>query len=152
MSTEMTRLINISKGRLQDIDPSAPVISITDRYSSGVSIPGKDQRPLLQVRFFPRDYAPELAEEHCMTAEIADSIIKFTEDQRKAGHKVIYVQCGEGRIRSYTVTTLLEELDGFIRDTPHCCIRSGVMDRYTQRIMGARIDVYKDSLAEEESM
>lgn len=153
MSTEMTRLINISKGRLQNVDPKAPVISITDRYSNGVAIPGKDQRPLLQVEFFPRDHAPEIAEDRCMTAEMADSIIKFAEDQRKAGHKVIYVQCGEGRIRSYTIVTLLEELDGFIRDTDQCCIKSGIMDRYTQRIMGDRVDVYKESLeAEEESM
>jgi hypothetical protein len=127
----MTRLVNISKGRLQQVDPKAPVISITDRYSNGVAIPGKDQRPLLQVEFFPRDHAPELGADGCMTAEKAEAIIKFAEEQRDAGAEVIYVQCGEGRIRSFTVCSAIDHLEGFEHDHANSCIKSGIIDRYS---------------------
>lgn len=135
-----TRLVNISKQRLQQVDPKAPVISITDRYSNGVAIPGKDQRPLLQVMFFPRDFAPELDPEGCMTPERAAEIFKFAEEQRDAGAEVIYVQCGEGRIRSYTICTALGQLEGFDHDHANSCIKSGVLDRYTYNILGDELD------------
>ncbi len=141
------RLINISKDRLQQIDPMTPLISISDRYSSPVIIPHKEQRPLLQVEFFPRDHAPEIAEEHCMTPELANSIIKFALDQQKAGAEVIYVQCGEGRIRSFTIVAALEmELEGFHRDASQCCIKQGLLDRYTYHVLGNCLDLYNDEL------
>lgn len=136
----MTRLVNISKNRLQQVDPKAPVISITDRYSNGVAIPGKDQRPLLQVMFFPRDHAPELDPEGCMTPERAAEIFKFAEAQRDAGAEVIYVQCGEGRIRSFTICATLAQLEGFEHDHGNSCIKSGILDRYTYNILGDELD------------
>ena len=151
---KQVRLVNISKARVQKIDPKLPLVSITDRYSNGVSIPHKDQRPLLQLEFFPRDHAPEIAVEHCMTIERADQLIKFIEEQREAGAEVIYIHCTEGRVRSYSVCAALESLPGFYHDHSDACIKTGILDRYTFNLLGDRCDAYDEARsagAEEEA-
>ncbi|MNZ13303.1 hypothetical protein D3C78_301990 [compost metagenome] len=142
--TKTVRLVNISKGRVQRIHHMAPLISISDRYSTPPAIPARDQRPLLLLDFFPADFAPELSKDSLLTAEKADKIIKFVEEQREAGAEVIYVQCGEGRIRSFSVCTALESLDGFHRDANDACIKSGILDRYTFNLLGDRVDQYEE--------
>ncbi|MNO25622.1 hypothetical protein D3C76_154640 [compost metagenome] len=144
----MVRLVNISKGRVQQIDHKAPLISICDRYSTPAAIPGRGQRPLLLLEFFPADHAPEISKEHLMTEAKADAVIKFVEEQREAGHEVIYVNCGEGRVRSYSVCAALESLEGFHHDHANACIKQGILDRYTFNLLGDRIDAFEEARAE----
>lgn len=150
------RLINISKKRVGDIDKNAPLISINDYYSEPPAIPNRDNRPLLFSTFFPGDHAMSSDDkERLMTAERAQKIIEFCIAQRNDGHEAIYVQCGEGRIRSYTVCTVLEDYlhgDVFEHDRENACIKHGIVDRYTFHMMRPVIDGYgKDHVVKEEA-
>lgn len=128
------RLTNISKQKVSQIPIDAPLISISDKYSPGAAIPNKDNRPLLRIDFFPGDHMSEDERDHCMRPEVAKKIFDFVNEHKDKG--LIYVNCGEGRIRSYTVVDTLESLlfeQGVRRDSSLACIKQGVTDRYTYR-------------------
>jgi len=136
----MTRVVNISKKRVFELPSDAPLISISDAYSVGVAIPNEKNRPLLKLEFFPRDHAPEISEDRCMTQERAEKIFAFVEEQVAAGAEVIYVQCTEGRVRSFTICATVGQLEGVTHDHASSCIKSGILDRYTCNILGDELD------------
>lgn len=140
------KLANISKTRVQSINPNAPLISIGDYYSLPVAIPNRENRPLLFVDFFPGDHAmPGDHPSRMLTAEKAEQIVKFVEAQRKAGAEIVYVQCGEGRIRSYTIATTIENyLEGFRHSPEDACIKQGIVDRYTYSILRKVLNKHAD--------
>lgn len=128
------RLTNISKQAVREIPHDAPLISISDRYSSGTAIPNKGKRPLLEIKFFPGDHIQKDQMEHCMTPALAKQIFDFVKEHKDKG--LIYVSCGEGRIRSYTICDTLETLmfcEGVRRDCTLASIKQGVLDRHTHR-------------------
>ncbi len=133
-NSPILRLTNISKQAVQKIPHDAPLISISDRYSPGTVIPNKDKRPLLEIKFFPGDHIEEHQKQYAMTQEIAKQIFDFVEEHKDKG--LIYVNCGEGRFRSFTVCETLESLmfgQGVRRDRTLATIKEGVLDRYTYR-------------------
>lgn len=136
----MTRVVNISRKRVAEIPNTAPLISISDAYSVGVSIPNEKNRPLLKLEFFPRDHAPEISEDRCMTQERAEKIFAFVEEQVAAGAEVVYVQCTEGRVRSFTICAIVSQLENVDHDHDSSCIKSGILDRYTYNTMGDELD------------
>jgi predicted protein tyrosine phosphatase len=139
------RLTNISKQEVGKIPNDAPLISISDKYSSGAAIPNKDNRPLLRVDFFPGDHTGENERDHCMRPEVARQIFDFVNEHMDKG--LIYVNCGEGRIRSYTVCETLETLlldKGVRRDSSLASIKHGVLDRYTYRQLVEYYERYID--------
>lgn len=131
------RLVNISKQRVATIEEDAPLVSICDPRGIPPQIPNRGNRPLLFLEFYPADNAmPSDHPSQQFTEEKARKFFKFLEEQKAAGAKVVYIQCGEGRIRSWT---LAEEasclLDGFVHDTVNASIQKGIIDRYTRRIL-----------------
>lgn len=144
------RLVNISKARVQNVDHNAPLISISDSHSGHVPVPNETKRPLLRLSFFPGDNAMPGDEGRLMTVERARQVAEFVEEQRKAGAQIIYVQCGEGRIRSWTIcTTVAHRLDGFTHDSDNGCIKSGIVDRYTHRMMSHELISFAKQLDEQ---
>lgn len=128
----MRLISNISKDAVSSIPPMAPLISISDRYSSRPTIPHKEQRPLLMVDFFPGDHLE--GSHYLITEQMALDIKRFIDSVPDGEH--IYVHCTEGRIRSYTVVTAL---CGYIGNLQRCTksssIKTGVIDRYTDRVL-----------------
>ncbi len=99
---------NIGKNKFDNQSRSCPVISISDRYSSGACIPGsKAGRNILYLDFFPGDHFEN--KELCITEEHAKQIREFIlalpDDTTE-----LLVNCGEGKIRSYTVCTVLHRM------------------------------------------
>lgn len=141
------RLVNISKGRVSRVDHNAPLVSISDAYTLPPEIPNRDKRPLLLLEFFPGDHAtPNESRERLMTAEKASLLINFIEAQRKAGAEVIYFQCGEGRIRSYTLATCAwRYLEGYRHDTANACVSQGIIDRYTFNMAARAMEDYLET-------
>lgn len=130
------RLINISKQRVATVDPNAPLVSICDPNGLPPHIPNRENRPLLFLEFYPGDHAmPEDRPNQLFTTSKARKFIDFINAQKEAGAEAIYIQCGEGRIRSWTLAEQAHcELEGFDHDTENASIKSGIIDRYTRRI------------------
>lgn len=128
----MTRVTNISREMVLKIPIDAPIISIGDRYSQFTDIPNHENRPVLRVNFFTGDHAsPDMAE-HTLNEEHAEKILAFVKEN--LDKEVIYVQCGEGRIRSYTVCDALSYAfieEGVIHDHELATIKTGIIDRHT---------------------
>jgi len=128
------RITNIGKDALQTIDYKAPLISISDRYSHGYSIPGKDTRPLLQLDFFPGDHLDEQEKKYALTEKQVGRVVEFVEANRDNG--LVYIQCGEGRIRSYTLCVSLSRMMANVtHDSSIASIKQGVVDRYTRKVI-----------------
>lgn len=131
------RVINISKQRVQSVDVNTPIISICDPRGIPPQIPNRENRPLLLLEFYPADHAmPEDRPEEKMTEAKTKRIVDFVKAQKEAGHERIFVQCGEGRIRSFTICTMLEDyMEDVQHDREEACIKEGIIDRYTRNIM-----------------
>lgn len=135
---ETLRLTNIGKHHLPNIPHDAPLISITDRYSMAPVIPNRDKRPVLFATFFPGDHLTSTERHEGMTPDLARKIVKFVEENRDKKH--IFVQCGEGRIRSWTICSVLERmLDFTVHDTERATIKQGMVDKYTHNILMSTI-------------
>ncbi|MCY1300586.1 hypothetical protein D9M68_19750 [compost metagenome] len=137
----MTRLLNIGKDRLNKIPKDAPLVSISDAYSSAPEIPNRQNRPILFLSFFPGDHFQENTDpERLFTKEKGQQVVAFCEEHRKAGADAIYIQCGEGRIRSYTLCTLINQMEGYQHDHANSSVQRGVIDRVTARMLGEVVD------------
>jgi hypothetical protein len=137
----MTRLLNVGKDRLATIPKDAPLVSISDAYSSSPTIPNQQNRPVLFLSFFPGDhFHNDIDPERLFTKEKAEELVTFCEEHRKAGAEAIYMQCGEGRIRSYTLCTVINEMEGYSHDHANSSFRTGVIDRVTARYLGEVVD------------
>lgn len=135
---DFLRLTNIGKHQVQDIPRDAPLISIFDKYSYPAQIPNEKDRPVLRLNFFPGDHLDANERHEGMTPEIARQVIDFVQDNREQGH--IYVQCGEGRIRSWTICSVLSrQLDFILHDTEISAIKSGNVDRWTHSVLRSTI-------------
>ncbi len=132
----MTRVTNISREMVLKIPIDAPIISIGDRYSQFTNIPNHENRPVLRVNFFTGDHASPDVANHILNDEQAEKILTFVKEN--LDKEVIYVQCGEGRIRSYTVCDALSyaliEQD-VIHDHELASIKTGIIDRHTARTL-----------------
>lgn len=130
------RLVNISKQRVGQVDANTPLVSICDPRGIPPHIPNRENRPVLFLEFYPGDHAmPEDRPHELFTDGKCKRFIDFINAQKEAGAEVIYIQCGEGRIRSWTLAEQAHcELEGFIHDTENASIQSGIIDRYTRRI------------------
>lgn len=138
----MIRLVNISKARALALEVNDPIVSISDIYdTSPLDLPHKDTRPFLRVEFFPGDYIESISAENKMTDAKAKSIVDFVIAQRDTGAEVIYFQCGEGRIRSYTCCDVLAMIDGFTHDHGSSCIKQGILDIHTARILSKQTEL-----------
>ncbi len=137
----MIRLVNISKAKAKTLKVNDPIVSISDIYDRDtIHFPNEHIRPILHVEFFPGDHMVACAEENMMTDAKAKSILDFVLAQRDAGAETIYFQCGEGRIRSYTCCDVLSFMDGFIHDHESSCIKRGILDLHTARILSKQTD------------
>lgn len=96
-------LTNIGKPQLTKVSKDYPVISIRDKYSSVAEIPNKEKRRVLHLCFFASDYMPSVADQDQISKEDVANIIALIKLAAEEGHEKVYVQCGEGRIRSYTL-------------------------------------------------
>lgn len=138
----MTRLINIGRDYLKDIPKDAPVVSIRDAYTDGADIPNADSRPILRLSFFPGDALAgmDIDPERMFTVEKGEQLVAFCEEQRKAGADAIYIQCGEGRIRSYTLCSIVGTMEGYMHDRGESTFPQGTIDRVTARILNSIVD------------
>jgi len=129
----MIQVTNIAKDKVGSIPMDAPLISISDKYSYGAAIPNEKNRPLLKLDFFPGDHIDFDNRDHCMRPELAKKIFDFMA-KRKDG-EVVYIQCGEGRFRSYTLCTMLEHLlyPRVRHNRELATVKQGNEDRYTAR-------------------
>lgn len=138
---------NISKDAVKSEPVTLPLISISDRYSKHLEIPGeKKGRHVLRLDFFPGDYFDD--KEKCVKEEHAAAITKFMAELPE-GTTEILVNCGEGKIRSYTVC---EAMYHRFDQIDHHSGR-GQMDRYTfHGLMDAweKQDATADVLAEDQ--
>ncbi|MNY40175.1 hypothetical protein D3C86_1749000 [compost metagenome] len=105
-------------------------------------VPNVEGRPVLFVDFFPGDYLEPQERKHAMSDVRARRIVDFVIENRDKGH--IFVQCGEGRFRSWTICHVMERAFG---NTEHCtelsAVKQGSVDRYTRKVLLDVIDVMK---------
>ena len=116
---------NIGKNKFDNRSRTCPVISISGRYSSGACIPGsKAGRNILYLEFFAGDHFEDkslcITEEHAK--QIREFILALPDDTTE-----LLVNCGEGKIRSYTVCMVLYRMFDAIQMHDG----SGVVDDYT---------------------
>lgn len=119
---------NIGKAAVASHNHELPIISISDRYTAGVAIPGeKIGRSVLRVDFFAGDHFED--KELCITEEIVKEIYDFV-NGLPPETETLLVNCGEGCIRSNTICDIL------YRDHPRVKnhLGDGVRDRYTYHI------------------
>lgn len=137
----MTRLLNVGKDRIKDIPEDAPIVSIGDVYSSPINIPNAANRPLLVLSFFPGDhFHNDVAADRLFTKDKGEQLVAFCEEHRKAGVEAIYIQCGEGRIRSYTLCTVLSSIEGYRHDHANSSFQRGIIDLKTAHVLGSVVD------------
>lgn len=99
------KLTNVGKQQVATLNPTSPVISICDKYSSPAVIPNESNRRILRLTFFTMDHMPSVDEDDCLSKDQVRDIINFIKLSAQEGHDKIYLQCGEGRIRSYTLAS-----------------------------------------------
>jgi len=132
------RVTNVGKHQLPHLDQSLPLISIYDKYSYRASIPNEANRPVLNLCFFPGDHLDVSEKTDALTPEQAKSVVEFVKEHKDKGQ--IFVQCGEGRIRSWTICSSLVRTPLDIEhDTTLSAIKSGVIDRVTHNVMRTTI-------------
>lgn len=115
------KLMNIAKSQLQHVDTKCPVVSISDVYSSPAAIPGSKVKPIprdvVYADFFALDHFPEDTDESKgLNKETVKNIIDLIKRTANTDHDKIYFQCGEGRIRSYTLASELAFLQTYSDD------------------------------------
>lgn len=135
------RFTNIGKNQLSNLDKDVPVISIRDKYSDYPVIPNASKREILRLTFFPGDHI-QTSEDNLFSKNDALCVLAFISRQIDAGRDKIYIQCGEGRIRSYTLVNEIcysevSEIFGdnfhFKMDTTESNFPRGIIDRVTAR-------------------
>lgn len=138
---------NIGKDAVKGEPATIPLISISDRYSKHLEIPGENKgRHVLRLYFFPGDHFDD--KEKCVKEEHAIAIDKFMAELPEGTTEVL-VNCGEGKIRSYTVCEAMYNRYDLV---DHHSGR-GQMDRYTfHGLMDAwdKLDADKEAPAEVE--
>lgn len=123
---------NISKDSVANIDHRTPLISICDRFGARPPIPGsKAGRRVLYLEFDPGDHYEGAT---LITAEQVKDIKAFV-DSLPSDTKFLYIHCGEGRIRSYTVAAALMCAYDHI-----CHDGSGTLDRKTYHIVRGELE------------
>lgn len=139
--TRTIRFTNIGKNQLSKLNKNVPVISIRDKYSNFVDIPNEKNREVLRLTFFAGDHMVTTPE-NLFSKNDALCVLAFISKQLDAGEEQIYIQCGEGRIRSYTLVNEicysdLSDIFGedvrFKMDTSESNFKRGVIDRVTAR-------------------
>lgn len=132
--SDFLRLTNIGKHQVPNIPHHAPLITISDKYSYPPPIPNEKNRPVLRLDFFPGDHLDANEKDEAIKPEQVRKLVEFVQDNREAGH--IYVQCGEGRIRSWTICSVLSrQLDLVLHDTEISAIKNGNVDRWTHNVL-----------------
>lgn len=106
-------LTNVGKGQLSSLDKVNPVVSIRDKYSSAVVVPGTTDRRVLHLCFFAIDHMPSVADQDKLSKDNVRDIINLIKLSADEGKEKIYFQCSEGRIRSYTLATMLANIHSF---------------------------------------
>lgn len=144
---------NIAKTQLSKLNQNYPVISITDRYTPRPEIPNpKNKRDILYLVFSPGDHF-ETDEKNLLSLKQTFDIIEFVKQQFEKKVEKIYIQCGEGRIRSYTLANAIYRYldEPFLKEgynVQHCtkesAIKTGSIDRTTLH----RFIDFTDELAE----
>lgn len=137
-------LTNVGKGQLSSLDKVNPVVSIRDKYSSAAVVPGTPDRRVLHLCFFAIDHMPSVADQDKLSKDNVRDIINLIKLSADEGKEKIYFQCSEGRIRSYTLATVLVDIHSFtdegilaLKDiTIHysnkdSIIKKGIIDRKT---------------------
>lgn len=133
--------VNVGKKDITNVDKNAPVVSVRDKYSDYAVIPNASKRDILHLCFFPGDHI-NTSEENLLTKNQVLCLLAFVSQQLDKGVEKIYVQCGEGRIRSYTLVTELCYSDvssiygenvRFNHDKAGSTFPNGVIDRVTAR-------------------
>ncbi len=99
------KLTNVGKQQVATLNPTKPVISIRDKYSSAAVIPNEKNRRVLRLCFFASEHLASVHEDDCLSKDDVKNIIEFIKLSAEEGQDKIYFQCGEGRIRSYTLAT-----------------------------------------------
>jgi len=106
-------LTNVGKGQLSSLDVVNPVVSIRDKYSWGAAVPGTPNRRVLHLCFFAIDHMPSVADQDKLSKDNVRDIINLIKLSADEGKEKIYFQCSEGRIRSYTLATMLANIHSF---------------------------------------
>lgn len=131
-------VVNISKEAVALIAHDAPLVSIGDRWGNRTVIPNAEERPLLYLTFSPGDDLRGDDVLYGFTKEQAQKLIAFVEANRAAG--TLYIQCGEGRMRSYTLCETLSNWGNDIkRDLKQSSVIDGWYDRHTANILTAEL-------------
>lgn len=123
------KVTNIAAKQLSKIPEGAPVISISDVYSPPANIPGN--RRVLRLSFFAGDHL-STDESRLISKEQVADIFRFIEAVKGDGSDHLFIQCGEGRIRSYTLMVfLVSEVDGLVRCGEMAAFPRGIIDLCT---------------------
>lgn len=98
-------LTNVSRGQISTLNPTKPVITIRDKYSAPAVIPNEKNRRVLPLCFFASEHLASVSDDDCLSKDDVRNIIELIKLSADEGQDKIYFQCGEGRIRSYTLAT-----------------------------------------------
>ena len=106
-------LTNVGKGQLSSLDKVNPVVSIRDKYSPEATIPGDRDRRVLRLCFSTLDHMVSVSDDSKLSKDNVRDIINLIKLSADEGKEKIYFQCSEGRIRSYTLATMLANIHSF---------------------------------------